>query len=190
MGSPTSHQITKLLAGWGGGDAAAREALIPLVYDELHHLASRFLARQHPGHTLQSTALVHEAYLRLVEPHSMHFADRGHFFAVAAKVMRRILIDHARMRGAAKRGNNTVTVVLDEAVHLPTRNHEVDMVILDDALSRLAALDPRQVAIVEMRFFVGLSIEETASALELSPATVKRQWIAAKAWIRKYLEGH
>lgn len=186
----TSHDVTQLLARWSEGESAAREALIPLVYDELHRLAARFLAKERPGHTLQSTALVHEAYLRLVAPAAVHFADRAHFFAVTAKLMRHILVDHARKRGAAKRGSNSLTVMLDEAATVPSGNQEVDVVALDDALNGLAALDPKQVAIVEMRFFGGLSIEETASALNLSPATVKRQWIVAKAWIRKCLEAH
>lgn len=190
MTPATSHDVTQLLARWSEGESAAREALIPLVYDELHRLAARFLAKERPGHTLQSTALVHEAYLRLVAPAAVHFADRAHFFAVTAKLMRHILVDHARKRGAAKRGSNSVTVMLDEAATVPSGNQEVDVVALDDALNRLAALDPKQVAIVEMRFFGGLSIEETASALNLSPATVKRQWIVAKAWIRKCLEAH
>jgi RNA polymerase sigma-70 factor (ECF subfamily) len=183
-----SAQVTALLAQWSGGDTAARDALIPLVYDELHRLARHYLARQHPWHTLQSTALVHETYLRLVGPTPLHFADRGHFFTVASKLMRQILVDHARVRGSAKRGSHNLTVMLDDASNLPAKAPTVDVVVLDDALNRLAALDPRQVAIVEMRFFSGLSIEETASALELSPATVKRQWVAAKAWIRRCLQ--
>ena len=185
-----SHQVTELLSRWNHGEVAAREALIPIVYEELHRLAARYLARQHPGHTLQATALVHEAYLRLVGQNCGHFADRTHFFAVAATLMRNILIDHARMHGAAKRGNNTVTVVLEDAGQLPARSETVDLVALDDALNRLAALDPKQVTIVELRFFSGLSIEETALAVQLSPATVKRQWLAAKTWIRKYLESN
>jgi RNA polymerase sigma factor (TIGR02999 family) len=183
------HEVTELLARWGGGDAAARDALIPLVYKDLHRLARHFLAQQRPGHTLQSTALVHEAYLRLVGPAAMQFADRAHFFAVAAKAMRHVLVDHARMRNAARRGGESLTVVLDEAVTLPA-NNRVGVVALDDALNRLAALNARQATIVEMRFFGGLSIEETASSLGLSPATVKRDWTVAKTWIRQCLEVH
>lgn len=190
MTPATSHELTELLARWGRGETAAREALIPLVYDELHQLARHFLARERPGHTLQSTALVHEAYLRLLAPASVNFTNRTHFFATTAKLMRHILVDHARMRGAAKRGSDNVTVVLDETATLPAGGRGVDVVALDDTLNRLAALDSRQAAIVEMRFFGGLSIEETASALNLSPATVKRQWIVAKAWIRNCLEAH
>jgi len=187
VGAEPSNGVTQLLVLWGRGDAVARDALIPLVYDELHRLAKHFLARQRPGHTLQSTALVHEAYLRLVGPSPVHFADRAHFFAVAARVMRHILVDHARARGAERRGGNNLTLVLDEAVAAPAER-EVNVVALDDALNRLAALDSRQATIVEMRFFGGLSIEETAAALELSPSTVKRDWIVAKTWIRQCLE--
>jgi RNA polymerase sigma factor (TIGR02999 family) len=184
-----SNEVTELLARWGGGDAAARDALIPLVYDELHRLARHYLARERPDHTLQSTALVHEAYLRMVGPAAMQFEGRAHFFAVAAKLMRHILVDHGRMRDAARRGGKNVTIILDEASVWPAKR-EVDVVALDDALNRLAVMDPRQATIVEMRFFGGLSIEETASALHLSPATVKRDWVVAKTWIRQCLEVH
>ena len=187
VGTEPSNGVTQLLSLWSRGDAGARDALIPLVYDELHRLAKHFLSRQRPGHTLQGTALVHEAYLRLVGPSPVHFADRAHFFAVAARVMRHILVDHARARGAARRGGNSLTMVLDEAVAVPAER-EVNVVALDDALNQLAALDARQATIVEMRFFGGLSIEETATAMELSPSTVKRDWIVAKTWIRQCLE--
>lgn len=185
----SSNEVTELLGRWGGGDDAARDALIPLVYDELRRLAKHFLARERPGHTLQSTALVHEAYLKLVGPSSMQFANRAHFFAVAAKLMRHILVDHGRMRASARRGGKNVTILLDEGSVLSAQR-EVDVVALDDALNRLATLDPRQATIVEMRFFAGLSIEETAAALNLSPATVKRDWVVAKTWIRQCLECH
>ena len=187
LSTESSNGVTQLLARWSRGDAVARDALIPLVYDELHRLAKHFLARQRPGHTLQSTALVHEAYLRLVGPSPVRFEDRAHFFAVAARVMRHILVDHARSRNAARRGGNSFTMVLDEAIAAPAAR-EVSVVALDDALNQLAALDARQATIVEMRFFGGLSIEETATALELSPSTVKRDWIVAKTWIRQCLE--
>lgn len=185
-----SHQVTELLARWNRGEVAAREALIPVVYEELHRLAGRYLARENPGHTLQTTALVHEAYLRLASRNCRHFADRTHFFAVAAKLMRNILIDHARMRRAAKRGHNKVRVVLEDVDQLSAPSEAVDLVGLDEALNRLAALDPKQVTIVELRFFAGLSIEETALALHMSSATVKRHWLAAKTWVRKYLESN
>lgn len=188
--TPTpTHHVTELLTRWNQGDVAAREALIPIVYEELHRLAGRHLDRRNPGYTLQTTALVHEAYLRLAGQNSGHFADRAHFFAAAATLMRNILIDHARMRDAAKRGRNKVGVV-EDADQLPAPSEAVDLLGLNEALNRLAAFDPKQVTIVELRFFAGLSIEETALAIHMSPATVKRQWLAAKTWIRKYLESN
>jgi RNA polymerase sigma factor (TIGR02999 family) len=180
--SHSSVQVTQLLSRWSAGDLSAREALIPLVYDELRRLARHFLAQQRPGHTLQSTALVHEAYVRLVGHDSVHFENRAHFFAVAAQLMRRILVDHARKHNAAKRGGKNATLVLDDAVATPTRQ-AVDLAALDDALNNLATLDPRQAHIVEMRFFGGLSIDETSKALGISPATVKREWTTARTWL-------
>jgi RNA polymerase sigma factor (TIGR02999 family) len=171
-----------LLVRWSGGDAVAREELIPLVYDELRKLARYSLARQRADHTLQSTALVHEAYMKLVGRTSVHFESRVHFFAVASHLMRRILVDHARMHNAAKRGGNNVTMVLDEAVALPAKR-DIDLEALDDALNTLANLDSRQADIVEMRFFGGLSIEETSALLGISPATVKREWTTARTWL-------
>jgi RNA polymerase sigma-70 factor (ECF subfamily) len=179
--SPSS-QITDLLVRWSSGDAVARETLIPLVYDELRRVARYSLARQRPDHTLQSTALVHEAYMRLVGRTSVHFENRAHFFAVASQLMRRILVDHARKQNAAKRGGNNITLVLDEAVAPPARR-EVDLTALDDALNILATLDSRQASIVEMRFFGGLSIDETSQVLGISPATVKREWTTARTWL-------
>ena len=187
MTSTPREDITRLLLDWSGGNEAALANLFPMVYDELRSIAQNHLRRERSAHTLQRTALVHEAYLRLVGPAPVHFADRAHFFAVAARVMRHILVDHARARGAARRGGNNLTMVLDEAVAAPAER-EVNVVALDDALNRLAALDARQATIVEMRFFGGLSIEETAAALELSASTVKRDWIVAKTWIRQCLE--
>jgi len=180
--SSSSVQVTDLLARWSGGDLNAREALIPLVYDELRRLARSFLARQRPDHTLQSTALVHEAYMRMVGHTSVHFENRGHFFAVAAQLMRRILVDHARKHNAAKRGGKNVTLVLDDALAVPAGS-EIDLAALDDSLNTLAELDPRQANIVEMRFFAGLSIDETAKVLGISPATVKREWMTARTWL-------
>lgn len=182
MFPPSSTQVTQLLARWGAGEAAAREALIPLVYDELRRLARYSLARQRPDHTLQSTALVHEAYMRLVGRTSVHFENRAHFFAVASQLMRRILVDHARKHNAAKRGGNNLTLVLDKAVAL-TSERELDLTMLDDALNNLATLDARQANIVEMRFFGGLSIDETSHVLGISPATVKREWTTARTWL-------
>jgi len=180
--SSSSVQVTDLLARWSGGDLNAREALIPLVYDELRRLARSFLARQRPDHTLQSTALVHEAYMRMVGHTSVHFENRGHFFAVAAQLMRRILVDHARKHNAAKRGGKNVTLVLDDGLAVPAGS-EIDLAGLDDSLKTLAELDPRQANIVEMRFFAGLSIDETAKVLGISPATVKREWMTARTWL-------
>lgn len=188
MLSSSSTPVTQLLARWSSGDSNARDALIPLVYDELRRLARVFLARQRPDHTLQSTALVHEAYVRMVGHASVHFENREHFFAVAAQLMRRILVDHARKHNAAKRGGNNLTLVLDESVAMPAK-FEIDLAALDDALNHLATLDPRQAKIVEMRFFGGLSTEETAKVLRVSPATVKREWITARTWLFDEMTG-
>jgi RNA polymerase sigma-70 factor (ECF subfamily) len=180
--SDSSNQVTVLLARWNQGEAAAREALVPLVYEELRRVARKCLAEQRRDHTLQSTALVHEAYLRLVGRTSVHWQDRVHFFAVAARLMRGILVDHARKHSAAKRGGDAVPLVLDEALVLP-KNNEVDLVALDDALTRLAKLDARQSQIVELRFFGGLSIEDVSHLVGISPATVKREWATARLWL-------
>jgi RNA polymerase sigma factor (TIGR02999 family) len=182
LGPASSSQVTELLLRWSEGDTAAREALIPLVYEELRRLARRCLASQRPDHTLQSTALVHEAYLRLVGRTSVHWENRVHFLAVAAQLMRRILVDHARKRLAAKRGGNHLTLVLDESLGPPKRR-AMDLIALDDALSDLAALDSRQSQIVELRFFGGLSIEDSSRVLGVSPATVKREWTTARTWL-------
>jgi len=175
-------QVTQLLLRWSEGDVAAREALIPLVYDELRRVAQQCLASQRRDHTLQSTALVHEAYMRLVGRTSVHWENRVHFLAVAAQLMRRILVDHARKQHAAKRGGNQVTLRLDEAVAL-LKKRDLDVVALDDALNELAELDQRQSHIVELRFFGGLSIEDTSHLLNISPATVKREWATARTWL-------
>lgn len=176
-------EVTELLRRWSGGDASARESLVPLVYDELRRLARYYLASQRSDHTLQSTAIVHEAYLRLAGRENVHWENRSHFFAVAAQLMRRILVDHARKRHAAKRGGPVhLTLLVDEAVE-PSSQRELDLVALDDALKALAELDERQSRIVELRFFGGLSIEDTSRALEISPATVKREWSTARAWL-------
>ena len=186
MRPASSYPVTELLSRWSAGDAAARDVLVPLVYDELRRLARKCLAAQPGDHSLQSTALVHEAYLHLVGHSATRWENRVHFFAVAAQVMRRILVDQARMRGAAKRGGGALTLVLDEAVALPKRR-ELDLVALDDALTCLAALDSRQSQIVELRFFAGLSIEDTSHALGISPATVKREWATARVWLHDAL---
>jgi RNA polymerase sigma factor (TIGR02999 family) len=169
---------------WGQGDQGAREALIPLVYDELRRLARRYLRRERPDHTLQSAALVNEAYLRLIRQDQPQWQNRAHFFGVAAQLMRHILVDHARYRAAAKRGAGAPRLTLDPDVALP-QARDVDLVALDDALNQLAALDPQQSRLVELRFFGGLSIEETSVVLGVSPATVKREWATARAWLQR-----
>lgn len=182
MQSPASQQITQLLDRWTRGDTAAREELIPLVYQDLRRVARRCLAGQRVDHTLQSTALVHEAYLRLVGRDGAHWQNRQHFFAVAAQAMRHILVDHARKRRATKRGGASVKLALDEALALP-QQRELDLVALDEALKALAILDQRQSQVVELRFFGGLSIEDVSNVLRISPATVKREWATARSWL-------
>jgi RNA polymerase sigma factor (TIGR02999 family) len=180
----SSARVSELLVHWGHGDHAALEALIPLVYDELRRLARHHLRRERPNHTLQSAALVHEAYLRLVDQELPQWQNRAHFFGVAAQLMRHILVDHARRRRAAKRGAGAPRLTLDPTIAL-AQEQEVNLVVLDDALNRLASLDPQQSRIVELRFFGGLSIAETAVALGISPATVKREWATARAWLQR-----
>jgi RNA polymerase sigma factor (TIGR02999 family) len=181
MNAALNPAVTQLLIRWTEGDKQALEDLLPLVYDELRRLARRYLQQERPGHTLQSTALVHEAYLRLIDQ-NVNWQNRAHFFGIAAQMMRRILVDHARSRSAAKRGDGACRVILDEGlVALPER--DLDVVALDGALSNLAKIDPQQSKIVELRFFAGLSIEDTSEVLHISPATVKRDWAMAKAWL-------
>lgn len=187
MPPDSSSQVSKLLVNWREGDEAAREALIPLVYDELRRLARRHLRRERPDHTLQSAALVHEAYLRLIRQDQPQWQNRAHFFGVAAQLMRHILVDHARNRAAAKRGAGAPRLTLDPEVALP-QERDVDLVKLDDALNELAALDLQQSRVVELRFFGGLSIEETSVALGISAATVKREWATARAWLRREMK--
>jgi RNA polymerase sigma factor (TIGR02999 family) len=182
MKPASPNQVTELLARWSQGEEAAREKLVPLVYDELRRVARRCLAGQPQNQTLQSTALVHEAYLRLVGRSEVHWQNRVHFFAVAARLMRGILVDHARMRHAAKRGGSNLTLTLDDAL-APPKQRALDLVALDDALNALATLDPKQGQLVELRFFAGLSIEDTSHVMGLSPATVKREWATARAWL-------
>ena len=182
MTSTSSQPVTELLARWSDGDVSARDALIPLVYDELRRIARRCLTSQSSSHTLQPTALVHEAYLRLARHDSIDWQNRAHFFAMAAQMMRQILVDHARKQAAAKRGANPVTLVIDES-SVVSKAPSLDLLALDDAMQRLAALDPRQCRIVELRFFGGLSIEETAEVVNISPATIKREWATARLWL-------
>jgi RNA polymerase sigma factor (TIGR02999 family) len=178
--------VTQLLERWSNGDRAALEQLMPLVYDELRRVAQRYMLRERPDHTLQSTALVHEAYLRMVDQTNVRWQSRAHFFGVAAQSIRHLLVDHARGHNAAKRGAGAVKLSLDEAIGVPERN-EVDLLALDQSLEGLSAIDPQQAQIVELRFFGGLSIEETAEALRISSATVKRDWVMAKAWLYQNL---
>jgi RNA polymerase sigma factor (TIGR02999 family) len=174
--------VTQLLVDWGKGDKQALDGLMPLVYDELHRIASRYLRRERPGHTLQTTALINEAYMRLVDQNRVSWQSRAHFFGVAAQMMRRILVDHARSHLYAKRGGGAQKLTLDEAIATP-QERDLDLVALDDALTTLAEVDPQQGRIIELRFFGGLTIDETAEVLSISPATVKRDWNMAKAWL-------
>lgn len=183
MKSHTPRDVTQLLLDWSNGEQAAFDKLMPLIYDELRRLAARHLSRERSDHTLQPTALVHEAYLQLVDESHVNWQSRAHFFGAAARLMRRILVDHARERDAAKRGGGELKVTLTEALAAPSMP-DVDLIALDRALNELAVLDEQQSQIVELRFFGGLSIEETAEVLAISPATVKRHWITAKTWLR------
>jgi len=184
--STSPQAVTQLLVDWGNGDRQALEKLTPLVYQELKRLAARYLRRERREHTLQSTALVHEAWLRLIDQNHVHWQNRAQFFGNAAEMIRRILIDHARNRQAAKRGDGAIKLSLDEALGALDRR-DFDLVALDDALDDLAKLDPKQGKLVELRFFAGLSIEESAEVLGVSPATVKREWAVAKAWLYREL---
>jgi len=180
----TRAAVTQLLAAWNAGDEHARDRLIPIVYADLRRMARRYMRRERDGHTLQPTELVHEAFMRLVDS-GADWQGRAHFFAVAAQVMRRILVDHARTRQAAKRGSGAPALVLED-VAAPIHS-DVDLLALDDALRLLGDLDPRQCQVVELRFFGGLSVEETAEVLGISTATVKREWQMAKAWLYRQL---
>jgi RNA polymerase sigma factor (TIGR02999 family) len=184
---PAQDSVTKLLLDWGAGNRAALDALTPLVYDELRRLAGHYLRRERPDHTLQSTALVHEAYMRLIDQRNVRWQNRAQFFGLAAELIRRILVDHARAKQAAKRGGKAVKLTLDEALDASV-GRDLDLVRLDDSLKALAEVDAQQGRIVELRYFAGLTIEETAEALDISPATVKRDWVVAKAWLRRQMD--
>ena len=179
-------EITRILKSWSGGDREAVDNLIPLVYDELHKVAAQYLCRQRPDHTLP-TALVNEAYLKLVDISNVNWQDRAHFFAVASQTMRHILVDHARAQLRDKRGGGAQKLSLEEVVSF-AKEQEVDLLALDDSLKQLAEIDEQQSKIVELRFFGGLTVEETALVLGISPATVKREWRIAKAWLHKSLK--
>lgn len=184
---PDSHRVTALLHEWTGGRPAAMDELLPYVYDELHRRAARYLRRERINHTLQTTALVHEAYLKLVDQASVDWKDRGHFFAVAAQAMRRILVDHAKHKHRAKRGGAATDLQLDDEFEAPKVESNVDIEALDEALSRLAVIDPQQERLVELRYFAGLSLEQTAEAMNISRATAAREWQMAKAWLHREL---
>ena len=183
---PPREHVTRILVEWGTGDREAAQRLMPLVYDELRRLARHYLQNERRDHTLQATGLVHEAYLRLVDQTAASWRDRAHFYSVAAGVMRRVLVDHARSHRAGKRGGQLEKIELDENIALSPAK-EINLVALDDALKDLAKLDSTQSQIVELRFFGGLTVEEVAEVLEISPRTVKREWRLARAWLRHQL---
>ncbi len=186
MALTSPERVTGLLVAWSNGDQAALEKLIPLVYAELHRLARRYMRRENPGHTLQTSALVNEAYLRLIEAHRVRWQNRSHFFAVSAQIMRRILVDFARARRNLKRGGGARRVSLDEGLVVsPQRG--ADLLALDEALERLSALNARQSQVVELRYFGGLNEEEVAEVLKVSPRTVRHDWSLARAWLYREL---
>jgi RNA polymerase sigma factor (TIGR02999 family) len=182
--SPPLQEVTQLLVDWGNGNQAALDQLIPLVYTELRQLARRYMSRERPGHTMQTTALIHEAYLRLVDQNQVRWENRAHFLGIAARLMRQILIEHARRHTRAKRGGGAGTIALDEAA-IVSQTRAAELLALDDALERLAAIDPRKSRVVELRFFGGLSVEEAAIVLNVAPNTVLRDWRLAKAWLHR-----
>jgi RNA polymerase sigma-70 factor (ECF subfamily) len=184
MVGPSTQQVTKLLQAWGQGQDAALDELLPLVHQELRRLARRYMFGERAGHTLQTTALVNEAYLRLVNSRQVNWQNRAHFFAISAQLMRRILVDYARARGGQQRGGGIPKVTLDEALIGPQEKGQ-DLVALDDALKALSAMDPRKGRVVELRFFGGLSVEEIAEVLKVHPNTVLRDWRLAKMWLKR-----
>ncbi len=181
-----AHSVTKLLEQWNSGDREALDELMPLIYEELRKMAKRYMNQQNPGHTLQTTALIHEAYLRMVKQKEKHFENRAHFFGVAAQAMRHILVDYARARQTARRGGGARPISLEEAA-LVTQERAAELVAFDDALKELEKLSKRQSRVVELRYFGGLSVEETAAVLEVSPDTVMRDWSMAKTWLHRAL---
>ncbi len=180
-----SREITRMLHEWSDGRREALEDLMPLVYNELRRQASRYLRRKRIGHTLQTTALIHEAYLKLIEQRDVNWQNRAHFFGIAAQAMRRILVDYAKTRHREKRGGAGENLPLDEARFIAFKEKSIDLIALDEALTQLAKFDDQQARVVELRYFSGLSIEETAEVLKISPATVKRDWTIAKAWLKR-----
>lgn len=185
---PRQHEITELLAEWRDGNQSALDELYPLVYDELRRLARRYMSRERKGHTLQTTALIHEAYVRLVDQKNVQWANRSHFFAISAQIMRRILIDHARRHAYAKRGGGARQVSLEEAATV-VPDHSEELLRLDEALKSLAEMDPRRSQVVELRYFGGLNNEEIAGVLHISENTVTRDWNMARAWLYQQLTG-
>jgi RNA polymerase sigma factor (TIGR02999 family) len=182
MTEAQTHEVTQLLIDWSNGDRAALDKLMPLIDAELRRLAHRYMSRERAGHTLQTTALVNEAFVRLVNRKNIQWQNRAHFFGIAAQSMRTILVDHARSHACAKRGGGAGTLVLDEAL-VVSQQKASEVLALDDALKQLALIDPQQSTIVELRFFGGLTVEEAAEVLHISPATIKREWSTAKAWL-------
>jgi RNA polymerase sigma factor (TIGR02999 family) len=188
MTKPSLHEVTQLLQSWSEGNQEALDKLVPLVHAELHRLARHYMSNERPGHTLQTTELVNEAYVRLIDWKNVRWQNRAHFFGVAAQIMRRILVDFARSRASAKKGGGTQYVSLSEAMTISPERGE-DLIALDDALESLAELDSRKSRIVELRFFGGLSVEETAEVLKISARTVMRDWGLAQAWLYRELSG-
>ena len=188
MALEPSSPVSELLLHWGSGDKEALKEVLPLVYKELRRLARHYLRRQRPNHTLQTTGLVHEAYLRLAEEKSLHVKDRAHFLGISAQLMRWILVDYERNRRAAKRGGGATRLTLDPSVAACSQGESVDLLALDQALDRLAKMDRQQSRIIELRYFAGLSLEDTSEFLGISPATVSRRWASARAWLRREIK--
>jgi RNA polymerase sigma factor (TIGR02999 family) len=188
MPEPSSHQITQLLQAWSSGDTGALDRLMPLVYAELHSTARRYMAQERPGHTIQSTALIHEVYVRLIDSGAANWHDRAHFFAVCSRIMRQILTDFARSRLSLKRGGGAIHITFEDSLPA-TGKAAADLVALDDALNGLARVDARKSQVVELRFFGGLSVQETAEVLKTSKETVKRDWSLAKLWLLREMNG-
>lgn len=186
MSTSSPQEVTQLLAAWSSGDRSAFDKLLPLVHAELRRIAQRQMRQERPGHTLQATALVNEAYLRLAGDQGLEWRDRAHFFAVCAQVMRHILIDYARSRGREKRGGGAVQVSLNDAL-IVADDHTADILALDEALSALERMDPQKARVVELRYFAGLTVEETAEVLDSSPRTVRREWRRSKAWLYRMM---